>query len=86
VVLTGVNTGDYGKDLDPPASLDGLLDRLLPLAGSGRLRLNSLEPRTISAPAPASMQKTRLDRCQQAPPMSTASKPNAQIRPRRSSW
>ena len=48
VVLTGVNTGDYGRDLTPRGSLSELLARLLRTPGLGRLRLNSLEPRTVT--------------------------------------
>jgi len=48
IVLTGVNTGDYGKDLDPALDLEGLLERAIEVKGLGRLRLNSLEPRTVT--------------------------------------
>jgi len=48
IVFTGVNTGDYGKDLAPSLRLHDLLERALRLPGLGRLRLNSLEPRTIT--------------------------------------
>jgi threonylcarbamoyladenosine tRNA methylthiotransferase MtaB len=48
VVLTGVNTGDYGADLSPRTDLAALLRRLLRTPGLGRLRLNSLEPRTVT--------------------------------------
>jgi threonylcarbamoyladenosine tRNA methylthiotransferase MtaB len=48
VVLTGVNTGDWGRDLDPRLDLADLLERLVRLPGLGRIRLNSLEPRTVS--------------------------------------
>jgi threonylcarbamoyladenosine tRNA methylthiotransferase MtaB len=48
IVLTGVNTGDYGKDLTPRTTLASLLRRLLRTPGLGRLRLNSLEPRTVT--------------------------------------
>jgi len=48
VVLTGVNTGDYGHDLEQPIDLTTLLRRLLRVPGLGRLRLNSLEPRTVT--------------------------------------
>ena len=48
VVLTGVNTGDYGKDHSPTLRLADLLRRLLKVKGLGRLRLNSLEPRTVT--------------------------------------
>jgi threonylcarbamoyladenosine tRNA methylthiotransferase MtaB len=49
IVFTGVNTGDYGKDLAPPLRLHDLLAHALALPGAGRLRLNSLEPRTITS-------------------------------------
>jgi len=49
VVLTGVNSGDYGKDLHPRLSLADLLARLLGVEGRFRLRLNSLEPRCVDA-------------------------------------
>lgn len=48
IVLTGVNTGDYGRDLEPRTDLAGLLRRLLAVDQGGRLRLNSLEPLTIT--------------------------------------
>ncbi|ANM29303.1 hypothetical protein ABI59_06410 [Acidobacteria bacterium Mor1] len=54
VVLTGVNTGDYGKDLDPPRSLADLLRELLEVCPDAdaprrsRIRLNSLEPLTVT--------------------------------------
>jgi threonylcarbamoyladenosine tRNA methylthiotransferase MtaB len=48
IVFTGVNTGDYGKDLDPPIRLHHLLDKALGVPGLGRLRLNSLEPKTVT--------------------------------------
>lgn len=48
IVFTGVNTGDYGRDLDPPLRLHDLLERALALPGLGRIRLNSLEPKTVT--------------------------------------
>lgn len=48
VVLTGVNTGDYGRDLDPKLDLAELLRRLFRSCGRTRLRLNSLEPLTVT--------------------------------------
>jgi threonylcarbamoyladenosine tRNA methylthiotransferase MtaB len=48
VVLTGVNTGDWGLDLDPRADLASLLASLLDACGPNRIRLNSLEPRTVT--------------------------------------
>lgn len=49
IVLTGVNTGLYGRDLPEPTSLPGLVERLLPLfaPGTNRLRISSLEPLEI---------------------------------------
>jgi threonylcarbamoyladenosine tRNA methylthiotransferase MtaB len=47
IVLTGVNTGEYGRDLPGDENLLTLLRRLTAIPGLGRLRLNSLEPRTI---------------------------------------
>ena len=48
VVLTGVNTGDYGKDLSSGESLATLLVRLMGCCGNNRIRLNSLEPLTVT--------------------------------------
>ncbi len=48
IVLTGVNTGDYGRDLDPSLSLQRLLEKAIDVQGLGRIRLNSLEPRTVT--------------------------------------
>jgi threonylcarbamoyladenosine tRNA methylthiotransferase MtaB len=48
IVLTGVNTGDYGRDLEPRTDLASLLDALLEGCGATRFRLNSLEPLTVS--------------------------------------
>ena len=49
IVLTGINTGAYGADLKGRrVRLPSLLERLLSLDGDFRLRLNSLEPRTIT--------------------------------------
>jgi threonylcarbamoyladenosine tRNA methylthiotransferase MtaB len=48
IVLTGVNVGDYGRDLEPSMNLAGLLRRLLAMCGPNRLRLNSLEPLTVT--------------------------------------
>lgn len=48
IVLTGVNSGDWGRDLEPRSNLQSLLREMLVHAGDNRLRLNSLEPLTIS--------------------------------------
>jgi threonylcarbamoyladenosine tRNA methylthiotransferase MtaB len=48
IVFTGVNTGDYGTDLSPSLRLHDLVREALRRPGLGRLRLNSLEPKTVS--------------------------------------
>src|SRR5262249_29734201 len=48
IVLTGVNTGDYGKDIGPDVDLADLLERLARIPGDCRIRLNSVEPRRVS--------------------------------------
>ncbi len=48
VVFTGVNTGEWGRDLAPRVALHDLLRRALAQDGLGRVRLNSLEPRTVT--------------------------------------
>jgi threonylcarbamoyladenosine tRNA methylthiotransferase MtaB len=45
--LTGVHTGAYGVDLDPPTTLLALLEQLVRVEGVERLRLNSIEPATV---------------------------------------
>ncbi|MCP3982528.1 MAG: tRNA (N(6)-L-threonylcarbamoyladenosine(37)-C(2))-methylthiotransferase MtaB [bacterium] len=60
VVLTGVNTGDYGRDLAPRTDLRALLDELLKVCGPRhRIRLNSLEPLTVSDEIVALMARER---------------------------
>jgi threonylcarbamoyladenosine tRNA methylthiotransferase MtaB len=48
VVLTGVNLGQYGRDLQPPVELAGLLRRLQAQPHPARLRLSSLEPQEVT--------------------------------------
>ena len=48
IVFTGVNTGDYGKDLIPATTLAALLRRASAIPSVGRLRLNSVEPRCVT--------------------------------------
>jgi len=48
LVLTGVNLGTYGRDFAPKQSLAGLLRLLLDRTGIARIRLSSLEPKTIT--------------------------------------
>lgn len=48
VVLTGVDLGQYGRDLGGPFDLAGLLKRLAAKEWPFRLRLSSLEPQGVS--------------------------------------
>ncbi len=48
VVLTGVDLGQYGRDLHPPCTLADLLRRLAAGSWPFRLRLSSLEPQEIT--------------------------------------
>jgi threonylcarbamoyladenosine tRNA methylthiotransferase MtaB len=46
--LTGVHTGAYGVDLEPPTTLLAMLEQLVRVEGIERIRLNSIEPATVS--------------------------------------
>jgi threonylcarbamoyladenosine tRNA methylthiotransferase MtaB len=46
--LTGVHTGAYGEDLEPPTHLLAMLEQLVQVEGIERIRLNSIEPTTVS--------------------------------------
>ncbi len=48
VVLTGVNLGTYGRDFIPKGSLSGLLRLILDRTRMARVRLSSLEPKTVT--------------------------------------
>ncbi len=48
IVLTGINTGEYGKDLGLARGLERLLEGLLEIPGRFRIRLNSVEPRAVT--------------------------------------
>jgi len=48
VVLTGVDLGQYGRDLSPPGDLAGLLRRLKARPWPFRVRLSSLEPHEVT--------------------------------------
>ena len=47
-VITGIEISSYGRDLAGDVSLIDLLEAISPVAGEMRLRLGSLEPRTIT--------------------------------------
>ena len=44
VTLTGVHLGSYGRDFDPPATLEALVDAVIEGTRHLRIRLGSLEP------------------------------------------
>lgn len=48
IVLTGVNTGDFGKGLDEPVDFFGLVRRLDKVEGIARFRISSIEPNLLS--------------------------------------
>lgn len=48
VVLTGVHLGGYGKDLDPPVALAGLLMMIAERCPIERVRISSLDPEELS--------------------------------------
>jgi threonylcarbamoyladenosine tRNA methylthiotransferase MtaB len=48
IVLTGIQTGAYGRDLRPKHSLAALLGDLAKIPGLQRIRLSSLEPNDIT--------------------------------------
>jgi len=47
VVLTGVHLGTYGIDLDPPATLAEIVQRIHDVPGIERIRLSSIDPNEI---------------------------------------
>ncbi len=49
VVLTGIDLGQYGRDLKAPTTLAALLRNLAALEWPGRLRLSSLEPQGVTS-------------------------------------
>ena len=48
IVLSGINLGSYGRDIDRRISFLGLLERLLKETAMARLRISSLEPMDVS--------------------------------------
>ncbi|MBQ3548532.1 MAG: tRNA (N(6)-L-threonylcarbamoyladenosine(37)-C(2))-methylthiotransferase MtaB [Oscillospiraceae bacterium] len=48
IVITGIEISSYGRDLEGEVSLIDLLEAISPVAGDMRIRLGSLEPRTIT--------------------------------------
>jgi threonylcarbamoyladenosine tRNA methylthiotransferase MtaB len=48
IVLTGVNLGFYGRDEKPKGSLAGLIRRILKNTSIPRIRISSVEPKTVT--------------------------------------
>ena len=49
VVLSGINLGSYGRDLDGRVNFLGILERILGETSLARLRISSIEPMDVSA-------------------------------------
>ena len=49
IVLSGINLGSYGRDLEPRLSFMALLERILLETSIPRLRISSIEPMDVSA-------------------------------------
>ncbi|HEV2494635.1 MAG TPA: tRNA (N(6)-L-threonylcarbamoyladenosine(37)-C(2))-methylthiotransferase MtaB [Terriglobia bacterium] len=49
VVLSGINLGSYGRDLDRKVTFLGLLEKILAETSIPRLRISSIEPMDVSA-------------------------------------
>lgn len=49
VVLSGIQLGSYGRDLEPKTDLPGLLEDLLNINGKFRIRLSSIEPQDVTS-------------------------------------
>ncbi len=47
IVLSGINLGGYGRDLDPRLSFLGLVERILAETTLSRLRISSIEPMDV---------------------------------------
>jgi len=48
VILSGVHLGGYGRDLDPPVSLEALLEMIAERSPIERVRVSSLDPEELS--------------------------------------
>jgi threonylcarbamoyladenosine tRNA methylthiotransferase MtaB len=48
IVLSGINLGTYGRDLEPRVSFENLLRRILDETSIERLRISSIEPMDVS--------------------------------------
>jgi threonylcarbamoyladenosine tRNA methylthiotransferase MtaB len=61
-VLTGVQLGSWGNDLDPPQDLNGLIQGVLKSTDIDRLRLSSIEPWDITPGLIDSLRQDRVAR------------------------
>lgn len=48
IVLTGIQLGAFGRDLEKPEGLAGLLEKLVRIPGLKRIRLSSIEPMDVT--------------------------------------
>ena len=48
IILAGIHLGDYGKDLAPATSLAAIIEAILRVSDTFRLRISSLEPMEIT--------------------------------------
>jgi len=48
LVVTGIHVGAYGRDLEPPVNILGILEKLTSLTPAIRYRISSLEPTEIT--------------------------------------
>lgn len=48
IVLTGIHLGLYGRDLNPPVTLESIIRQIADIPGVLRLRLGSIEPHEIT--------------------------------------
>jgi threonylcarbamoyladenosine tRNA methylthiotransferase MtaB len=62
IVLAGIDIGQYGRDLPGAPTLMGLVDGLVSLPGMARLRLSSLDPRSVDGAIAGLMAQGRLCR------------------------
>jgi len=48
IVLSGIHLGHYGQDFKPPISLTDLLNKIMAIPNSPRIRLSSIEPQEVT--------------------------------------
>ena len=60
IVLTGIQTGAYGVDLENKTNLAAIIEKLLHLPGLIRLRLSSIEPNDLTSELIALMEQSQV--------------------------